>query len=596
MPRFPRSLLLALLAVLALGLVACGDDDDNGGGGDSGGASTENELERTSNPEGKRGGTLTLLSAADVDYIDPGATYYSYAFAFMDAMHRPLYSFKPDDATKPVPDLAEGDPEISEDGKTVTVKIKQGVRFSPPVDREVTSKDVKYAIERGFLSSVQNGYAGAYFADIVGAPEEPGKHEPIEGIETPDDQTVVFKLDKATGAVLAGALALPLSAPVPEDYAKEFDAETTSTYGKHQVATGPYMPKGTETGTNSEGYKPGKRIELVRNPNWDGENDYRPAYLDRIVAQAGNEDTASASRRVLQGQSMATGDITPPPAELKRIYQQSKEQLSMVPSGGWRNVAVNTKLEPFDDINVRKAVLAGADREAMRLTRGGEFLGPIAQHYIPPGVPGFDESGGETPDWLPDFMKNTRGDKALMAEYFKKAGYSSGKYEGNETILMVADQASPQKELAAVVQQQFEEMGFKVKLQQVPRSTMFTKFCNRPSADVHVCPSVGWLKDFADAQPMLDPTFNGENIVPANNSNWPQLDVEELNKKMNDAKTLVDSDERAEAWADINRNIVEQAPGIPYIWDNQASAFAKNVQFVQSKFSTLADLSHTSIK
>ena len=95
-----------------------------------------------------------------------------------------------------VPDLAEALPEVSEDGKTVTVKIKQGVKFSPPVDREVTSKDVKYGIERMFFSTVATGYA-FYFEDIVGA--EPGAKPgtKIEGIETPDDQTIVFKLSKA---------------------------------------------------------------------------------------------------------------------------------------------------------------------------------------------------------------------------------------------------------------------------------------------------------------------------------------------------------------------------------------------------------------
>ena len=50
-------------------------------------------------------------------------------------------------------------PEISEDGKTVTVKIKKGVMFSEPVSREVTSADVRYGIERAFTAAVGNGYA-----------------------------------------------------------------------------------------------------------------------------------------------------------------------------------------------------------------------------------------------------------------------------------------------------------------------------------------------------------------------------------------------------------------------------------------------------
>src|SRR5687768_18047912 len=55
--------------------------------------------------------------------------------------------------------------QISKDNKTITVKLKSGVKFSPPVNREVTSKDVKYAFERAFSENVPSGYATSYFAD-----------------------------------------------------------------------------------------------------------------------------------------------------------------------------------------------------------------------------------------------------------------------------------------------------------------------------------------------------------------------------------------------------------------------------------------------
>ena len=49
-------------------------------------------------------------------------------------------------------------------------------------------------------------------------------------------------------------------------------------------------------------------------------------------------------------------------------------------------MSFNFKVPPFNDINVRKAVIAGMDRNALRLTRGGEVIGPIMQHQIPPGL------------------------------------------------------------------------------------------------------------------------------------------------------------------------------------------------------------------
>ena len=78
---------------------------------------------------------------------------------------------------------------------------------------------------------------------------------------------------------------------------------------------------------------------------------------------------------------------------------------------------MNTTQKPFDDINVRKAVIAGFDRNALRLTRGGEEIGPIATHWIPPGIPGHDESGGLEGFAEFDFMAKPEGDVALAAEY-----------------------------------------------------------------------------------------------------------------------------------------------------------------------------------
>ncbi len=100
----------------------------------------------------------------------------------------------------------------------------------------VTSKDVKYAIERGFFNTVNNGYAGAYFGDLKGAKVGVKPGTTIPGITTPDDNTVVFNLKprkagKCTGGVLAGALSMPLSAPVPKDYAAKFDTKNPSAYG-----------------------------------------------------------------------------------------------------------------------------------------------------------------------------------------------------------------------------------------------------------------------------------------------------------------------------------------------------------------------------
>ena len=254
-------------------------------------------------------------------------------------------------------------------------------------------------------------------------------------------------------------------------------------------------------------------------------------------------------------------------------------------------ISMDTSRPPFDDINVRKAVIAGFNRNAVRQQRGGEALGPIAQHFIPPGMAGFEESDG-VEGWVSemDWIAKPEGDRAKSAEYFKKAGMTSGKYEGDEELLIVGDNAEPDKSIAQITEQQLNELGFKTKLRLVTRDTMFTKFCNVPASEVNVCPSVGWSKDFSDPQTMLDPTFNGENIIPSQNSNWPELDDPEINKAIDDAKLVTDPAERAQAWADVNKMIMEQAPAIPYMWDYQAVVASPNMRGVQNGYSTTWDL------
>ena len=232
----------------------------------------------------------------------------------------------------------------------------------------MTSKDVKYAIERGFFKRSTTA-TRPYFGDIDGAKAGVKPGTEIKGIETPDDHTVVFKLSKRDRrrSLAAGALALPLLGAVPKEYAAKFDQENPSTYGEYQVATGPYMIENDAAG-KAIGYQPGKRIHLVRNPNWDKSTDYKPAYLDEIDNLEGNDDPDVASRQILDRQGhgqrrllAAAGD----PQAGRR--QQEGPARSRPVAAACRYIPLNMTVKPFDDINVRKAVIAGFDRNALRL-------------------------------------------------------------------------------------------------------------------------------------------------------------------------------------------------------------------------------------
>ena len=587
-----------VLALLGLALASCG-----GGSDESVSETAAKFAPPTAAPDNaKKGGTLSVIAAGDVDFIDPGAAYYQFTYMVTSAAQRALLSWQPDDVANPTPDLAEGEPTISEDNKTLTFKIRPGIRYSPPlgggqgVTRDVTSADVKYAVERGLQPGVANAYAAIYFNSLVGfsdaqaaVKKDPTIAPDISGIQTPDDQTIVFKLDKPAAQRVKQALSLPISAPVPEEYAKQYDAASTSTYGEHQLGTGPYYVSN---------YEPGKNITMERNPNWDASTDWRPAYLDKIDIQEGFTDTVSAGKKILTGSNQVNGDFSSEPQTLKLSATKYPDQLALSPSGGNRYVALNTSKPPFDDLNVRKAVVAGSDREALRQTRGGPLTGPVATHFIPPDLPGFEEAGGLAgPQGSEfDFVQNPKGDPDLAASYMKKAGFESGKCEGSDcSITMVADNTPPGSNTAQVVKDQLTQLGFKVDLQAVTHDVMYTKFCGVPKNTPNVCPNVGTIKDFNDPAAILDIPFNGQAIVPSNNTNWPLLDVKSINDALDKVAFINDPQEAAEAWGKIDDDITAQAPAIPWIWDDQANIESSDVAGVINKFNANWDVAYTSL-
>jgi peptide/nickel transport system substrate-binding protein len=594
--RMRKSLatLVPLLTVLALAVGACGggNDNNNASGGNQKGGAAPN-----TGQTGKKGGTLTVLSLGDVDSLDPGYWYYQYDYMALGLpAQRELYSWKPQDNFV-TPDIAVAAPQVSDGGKTLTIKIKPNIRYSPPLqNRMVKSADIKYAIERAFLPQVGNGYVGSYYTSIEGVKDyQDGKAKEISGIQTPDDTTLVLKLTAPSGVLATGvALALPATIPVPKDYAQKYDEAKQSTYGEHQVFTGPYMIPNDASGKLT-GYTSGKNITLVRNPSWDAKTDFRPAYLDKVIFSGGNDITVG-SRKILSGQSLLSGDFAAPPTTLlKQMVTQYKSQTSILPSQSIRFIALNTKVKPFDNINVRKAVGAVVNREALRTTRGGPAIGVVATHFIPPGMPGFDDAGGNAGPSGLDWNSKPAGDLQLAMNYMKKAGYSSGKYSG-PPVLMVGDNQPPASKTGEALQAQLESLGFKLNYRQVQHPTMLSKFCGVPKAAVAICPNLGWGKDFFDSQSMIDPIFNGKNIAPVNNANYAQVDDPAFNKAMDSATQLTDAAERATAWADIDKQVTQGAYIIPWLWDNQVNFASKNVNGVVNKFNSSWDIAFTSLK
>ncbi len=341
----------------------------------------------------------------------------------------------------------------------------------------------------------------------------------------------------------------------------------------------------------------------MRNPNWSPATDFRPAYLDRITIEEGGSDLVRMIDRTLSGSRLLCCDAGQrlPGATLRKALDRFPTQVASVPAGGTRWIALNTQIPPFDNLNVRKAVIAAVDREALRATRGGEQVGPVAQHYLPPGVPGFEDSGGEAGFDDFDWMQAPGGDADLARRYMLAARAEGvpitqdGRYDGGGKLLTIATNDPPGLETGRAVRDQLATLGFKLDLREVPQDTVFGDYCGNDRKAVAICADAAWFKDFADPEEMLRPTFSGAARAEHESVNWSELDIRPIDAAMRAASELEGSD-RAQEWAEVNRSIVEQAPGIPYLWDTAYQLSSADLNAVMSPFSATWDLSYVSVK
>jgi peptide/nickel transport system substrate-binding protein len=543
----------------------------------------------------RRGGTLTVLDETDFEHLDPGEAYYSLDYSVLNATQRPLYSYGPG-GTNEIGDLAAGPPQISSDLRTVTVELRRGIHFSPPVNREVTSADVAYAIERGANPHVANPYIEAYFGAVEGMPKARGGR--VKGILTPNPREIVFKLTAPLGQLVADALVMPLTAPVPERYARRFDAHKPSTYGAHEVGTGPYMIENNrEGGVLGVGYAPGRSLTLVRNPNWRRDTDFRPAYVNRIQVRIGGSNAVD-NLRVL-GRTDTVDDEPPARDVIRFALSHDPHQVIETPGAGSDYVGVNAAVAPFSNIDLRKALWAALDRQEMVDVRGvAGALSSVASHFLYPGIPGFEEAGGLQGPRGPqfDFDEHPEGDLALAESYIRQAGYPSGRYTGKTAVVIVGALGEPAQKDAEIVNETLIKLGFKTKFALVETATMYARYCNVPSKEINICPDVGWVADFDDPQPVLDITFNGNFIEPTGNVNWGQTNVPSINQEMFAAEVLA-GPARDAAWARIDDHLVEDAASIPFDWDLGVSLEGRRVDGVTDAWNTgTFDFNFTSLR
>ena len=616
MRTYRTTIVGAIVGVLALGVTACGSSGNSSSKSSSGAAGTSKPagaasipLKAGENPVGqtlygkKKGGTLTVYSSEDFEHLDSGESYFELDYAVVYATERPLFSYPPNSEDTLAPDLATEMPTtanggITDGGKTVTVHIQPNVRFGPPVNRAVTSKDVAFAIERAANPNVANPYQ-EYFAAVKGA--STAKGGPWSGISTPNNTTIVFHMDKPQAQVLIGALSLPAAAPVPKEFVAPLDKHAPTTYGtQYLVATGPYMVEANpKTGQFAGiGYQAGKSLTLVRNPNWDPSTYTSafkpPAYLDRINVEIGG-DPSVIGPQVLKGSDSVQLD-TPANSVVKLAYDSYPSQITFTPGSGDHYVALDNVHGVFSNVNIRRAVWANLDRAAIIKERGGSLTGEPATHFIYPGNQGFAQSGGLAGPQVP-WNTDVNGSLTVAEKYMKAAGYPSGKYTGNQTVQVVGANNGNDPAIIQILANDMTELGLKPHVSEVDQSVMYSKYCGVPKQEIDACPTVGWIRDFANPLTTLYETFYGPAIVPTNNSNWGQVNHPDINSAMVTAANTVDPTAAAQAWANVDKMLVNQAVAIPEDFDNQANIESGNVAGVDDLWDTGSwDFMFTSLK
>ena len=462
--------------------------------------------------------------------------------------------------------------------------------FSEPVNREVTSKDVKYAIERAFTANVANGYA----RDLLRATSSARRRS-----RAPTRRSRASRRRTTRRSSSSSRRAPARRSPArwrcrSRSRCRRSTRRSTTRRTRRPTARatpstpGPYMVESDADG-KATGYVAGQEIHLVRNPRLRAGRRLPPRVpgRDRLPRRA-TRTPPSPRAASSTGESLALGRASSRRrASSSGCCESNKTELSAVPGGGWRFISMDTSRPPFDDINVRKAVIAGFNRDAARQQRGGEALGPIAQHYIPPGMAGFEESNGARGlgrrAWTG--WRIPRATAPCRPSTSRRPAWRSGKYEGNEKLLIVGDNAEPDKSIAQITEQQLNEMGFKTKLRLVTRDTMLTKFCNVPELRGQRLPvrrlAAGLRGSADDARPDVQrrehPPDGELQLARARRARGQQGDRRrEARDRPGRARAGVGRRQPAES--------SPRRPAIPYMWDYQTVVASPNVRGVQNGY------------
>jgi peptide/nickel transport system substrate-binding protein len=616
--RLKAGSVVVLLVAVAVALVVA-----LGGGGSS------NQEQAASGTEGKStGGTYRVGLGSSFGWtnaLDPTGEYLSNAWSiYSSLMIRTLVGYNHIagvEGTVVVPDTATEVPSPTNDGKTYTFHIKEGIEFGPPVNRPVTSEDFKFAMER--LAKPENGgqYA-SYYAIIEGWDAfADGKAETISGIETPDPSTITFTLTEPAGD-FPNRMTLPATGPLPEEVAGCFKGSKANTYGRVVVSTAGYMIEGMDdvdisscdTIKPARGFNPLSKLALVRNPAYAPETDSTEArenLPDRFEFTT-HSNVSDIFDKIANGELDENADVSPPATVIQRYATdpELKPLLKQNASDRIKFLMMNLTKPPFDDIRVRKAFSLVTNKQALRQAWGGPTAGEIATHIVPNNM-----LGPLLEDFDPYETPSHEGSVELAKAALKGSKYDTrgrGMCDAPEckNVLLVADTLATDEAMLPLVTADAAKIGITFNARTVSGAY---SVINVPKNGVVTSTRTGWGKDYADAYTYVK-QFESASIIPSGNVNYSLVGITpEIAKRVDATGTIqgvpsVDADiakclrmtgdPRTECWAEVDRKLMTDViPWVPYLDLNVINILSRNVTKWQfDTFSGRPSYGHVSVK
>jgi peptide/nickel transport system substrate-binding protein len=521
---------LLLLAIAALVISACGSSGNKGGSGGSG-TNTGGGTSTSAGGGSSSGGTVRMVMGTFPDSLDPQMGYTTQAAEPDWVTYTGLLTYKHANGkggATLIPGLATALPKVTDGGKTYTVTLRKGLKYSD--GKPVKARDFLYSFERAV--KIPWGGSGQFMTPVVtgAAAFSKGKAKTISGIQANNATgKIVIHLTAPYGA-FDNVLAEPALGLIPFGSAPFKNQPLNPPPG-----CGPYMIKNIVAN---------KSFQVVKNPNWKPLPGI-PAAQDNVDVTV-NSNVSSDAEQVLNN----SADIfdwadTVPGSLLPQIKAKASSRYKLVNLGGSTYYFfMNSQEKPFNNQLAREAVVTGLNETAYSRLGSGT-LAPGC-YFLPPAIPGHPTA--PCPYGTPGTGNMTKA-KALL----KKSGMEGAK------VTVWTEERVPRLQWGTAYTQYLNQLGFKATQKEIADATYFTTI-----GELKLHPQTGfadWNQDFPDPVDFYGVLLDGHAILPTSNENFGEVNDPKINAAVSKLGQIpvTKLQQNASQWQKIDEYVAKKA-------------------------------------